>query len=154
MHEKSLAGALISDGLRGLKGLRLPSVKQGCTHVYYVYPLVIDYGCLNISREKIVDALAAEGVTGLMSGYTNLHRLPMYQRKIAYGKQGFPWISNIYCGQVSYAKGICPVAEELHDKSFIGLQLCLHNYSQYEVDLVVKAFQKVWCNLDKLHQIS
>lgn len=134
----------LTDGLKGLAGLRTPVVKSDCTHAYYVYPMILDVDQLGVSREKIVAALEAEGVTGLAAGYANVHLLPMYQRKIAYGSNGFPWSSDICKRDVSYAKGICPVAEELHDKTFIGFAMCLNELEDEDADLIVAAFKKVW----------
>ena len=134
----------LTDGLKGLSGLRTPVVKSDCTHAYYVYPMVLDVDQLGVSREKIIAALEAEGVTGLAAGYVNVHLLPMYQRKIAYGSNGFPWTSDICKRDVSYEKGICPIAEELHDKTFLGFAMCLNELDNEDVDLIVTAFKKVW----------
>jgi perosamine synthetase len=140
----------LSEGLRGLNGLRLPIVKNDCVHVYYIFPLIIDLDKLGVSRELIIKALEAEGVSGLMAGYTNIHLLPMYQKKIAYGSDGFPWTSKQARQDINYSKGICPVAETLHDKTFLGFQMCLHDLSKTDIDLIVIAFKKVWDNLKYL----
>jgi perosamine synthetase len=137
-------------GLRGLHGLRTPIVEDGCEHVYYVYPLILNPDAVGVSREKIAGALQAEGVSCLAAGYQNVHLLPMYQRKIAYGSSGFPWTSDICRREVSYGKGICPVAEGLHDSTFLGLAICVYEFPDDEVDAVVGAFRKVWDNLDTL----
>ena len=147
---RSAAADRLTRALEGLPGLRLPVVKPDCTHVYYVYPLVLDEKITGVGRSRILEALSAEGVPGLMGGYTNLHLLPMYQQRIAYGSGGFPWTSDIYKGKVSYDKGICPVAESLHDRDFLGIELCLHDYSDGQVDLVARAFHKVWQHLPAL----
>ncbi len=147
--DRSKVGNRLTRELTGLKGLKTPVVKKNCTHVYYVYPMVID-GSLKTGKGKIVDALQAEGVPAMMRGYLNLHLLPMYQRMIAYGKKGFPWKGGCYKGKVSYKKGVCPVAEELHEKTFIGLMTCAHDFNDKEIRLVVKAFKKVWKNLERL----
>jgi dTDP-4-amino-4,6-dideoxygalactose transaminase len=152
--EKSRAGSRLSSGLADLKGLHTPVVKDGCTHVYYVYPLKIDVNSLEVLRPKMVAALRAEGVPGLSEGYTNLHLLPMYQKIMAYGSKGFPWVKEVYRGSVSYHKGICPIAEDLQDNSMIGLSLCLHNYTDRETDLVIQAFHKVWNQLDVLRDLD
>ena len=76
--------------------------------------------------------------------------LPMYQKKIAYGSNGFPWNSDICSREINYHKGICPTAEKLHDESFLGYEMCLHELSDNDVDLMLEAFHKVWKNLDKL----
>jgi len=144
------AALRLSEGLKSLAGLRTPVTETGCTHAYYVYPLVIDTEVIKVSREKIIDALEAEGVSGLASGYANIHLLPMYQNKIAYGKKGFPWSSDICRRDVSYDKGICPVAEYLHDYSFIGFEMCLHELNLEDVDLIISAFRKVWSHMHTL----
>ncbi|MDK4736459.1 DegT/DnrJ/EryC1/StrS family aminotransferase [Rhizobium sp. CNPSo 3490] len=150
VESRQVAADRLTAGLSGLKGLRTPVVRDGSTHVYYVYPMVLDIEALGVSRARIVEALEAEGLEGLAAGYANVHLLPMYQKKIAFGNSGFPWTSDICKRDVSYAKGICPVAEHLHDVSFLGFEMCLHRLTAQEVDRVVAVFQKVWANLDTL----
>ncbi|TAU87484.1 DegT/DnrJ/EryC1/StrS family aminotransferase [Rhizobium leguminosarum] len=150
VESRQVAADRLTAGLSGLKGLRTPVVRDGSTHVYYVYPMVLDIEALGVSRARIVEALEAEGLEGLAAGYANVHLLPMYQKKISFGNSGFPWTSDICKRDVSYAKGICPVAEHLHDVSFLGFEMCLHRLTDQEVDRVVAVFQKVWANLDTL----
>lgn len=144
------AAERLTAGLSQLPGLRTPVVKPDCTHVYYVYPMVLDLELLGVSRARIVEALEAEGVAGLAAGYVNVHLLPMYQKKMAYGSRGFPWTSDICHRDVSYAKGICPVAETLHDATFLGYEMCMHDLADAEVDRLVAAFGKVWAQLASL----
>ncbi len=146
------AAERLSEGLKGLHGLRTPTVDQDCTHAYYMYPLVLDLETLRVPRAAIIKALEGEGVIGLAAGYANIHMLPMYQKKIAYGASGFPWSSDICRREVSYAKGICPVAEELHEKTYIGFAMCMHELDDREVELMAAAFRKVWANLDDLRE--
>lgn len=140
----------LNKGLAGLKGLNIPAVMPDCTHAYYVYPMTLDIAVLGISRQRLHQALTAEGVPALGAGYQNLHLLPMYQKKMAYGSKGFPWTSDICKRNVSYAKGICPVAEDLHESSFLGFGICSHEFKDEEVDLIIAAFHKVWRNLEAL----
>ena len=140
----------LTEGLQNLPGLRVPVIKNDCTHVYYIYPLILDIEGLGVSRASIVEALEAEGVTGLVSGYANIHTLPMYKNKIAYGSGGFPWTSEVCRRNVEYGKGICPVAEDLHNSTFIGLEICLYEMSDNDISLVISAFIKVWNNVDSL----
>lgn len=137
-------------GLAGLKGLYPPAVKADCTHVYYVYAMRLDTVVLGINRQRLYQALIAEGVPALAASYQNLHMLPMYQQKIAYGSKGFPWTSDICRREVSYDKGICPVAERLHESDFLGFGICSHEFSDEEVDIIITAFHKVWRNLEAL----
>ena len=68
------AAERLTIGLNGLMGLRLPVIKPSCTHVYYVYPLIVDIDMIGVSRKRLVEALVAEGVTGLADGYVKFHR--------------------------------------------------------------------------------
>jgi perosamine synthetase len=144
------AAKRLSSGLQGLEGLRTPIVKPDCTHAYYVYPMVLDVECLGVSRDRIYEALVAEGIEGLAPGYTNLHLLPMYQQKIAYGSKGFPWTSEICHRDVDYSQGICSVAEELQTNQYLGYEMCLSDLSDDDVDLIVQAFAKVWEKMELL----
>ena len=137
-------------GLRHLKGLVTPVTAADCSHSYYAYPMTLDTRLTGVTRDLIYKALVAEGVPSLAAGCQNLHLLPMYQQKMAYGKNGFPWNSSICRREVSYAKGICPVAEELNDHSFLGFSICSYEFDDDEVKLVIEAFHKVWRNLDRL----
>lgn len=138
------AAERLTEGLKGLTGLRTPIVRPDCTHAYYMYPMILDTELLGVNRAKIFAALEAEGISGLAAGYANVHLLPLYQKKIAYGSNGFPWSSDICKREVSYKKGICPVAEELHDKTYLGYEMCLNELEDGDVDLMVAAFRKVW----------
>lgn len=143
----------LNAGLQHLAGLRMPHVDADCTHVYYIYPMVLDVHTLGVSRSSIYQALSAEGVAGLIQGYQNIHLLPVYQQKIAYGQHGFPWSSDICQRDVSYHKGICPVAESLHDQSFLGFSICAFDLHSSDVSAVIDAFHKVWAQMDKLPRL-
>lgn len=141
------AAERLKAGLAGLAGLRTPVVAEDCTHAYYVYPLVLDIEQLQVPRATIMAALQAEGVQGLAGRYQNIHLLPAFQKKIAYGSNGFPWSSELCKREVSYEKGICPVAENLNDHSYLGLAMCMHELDDADIDLIAKAFHKVWAQL-------
>lgn len=139
----------LSSGLRGLSALSTPAVRPDCTHVYYHYALILDVEALGVTRNKIHAALNAEGVP-MGNRYQNLHLLPIFQQKIAYGSNGFPWTSDICRRDVDYRKGICPVAEELNESTYLGFGICTYDLSEQDVDSIVQAFRKVWGSLDQL----
>ncbi len=144
------AAEQLNQGLRHLEGLKTPVVSEGCTHVYYVYGLTLNAKALGVSSEKIVSALRAEGVPGLMTGYQNLHLLPLFRNKIAYGTNGFPWNSPYCTSSIEYGPGLCPVAEQLHSESFIGMNLCMFEYYPEDIESIIIAFRKVWNNINRL----
>jgi dTDP-4-amino-4,6-dideoxygalactose transaminase len=139
----------LTRGLQGLPGLKTPVVAPDRTHVYYVYPLILDTGKLGVPKERIHAALRAEGVS-LDLRYQNIHLIPMYQRKIAYGSKGFPWTAGIARREVSYRKGICPNAETLNDTTYLGFGMCVYDLAEKDIDLIIGAFKKVWANLPAL----
>ena len=139
----------LTSSLQNLNGIKLTEIPEGYTHSYYLFPIVLDLKTLGLDREKVVKALISEGVP-VWVGYQNLHLLPIYQNKIAYGKSGIPWSLNQSRKDISYKKGICPVAEDYHDNSFIFLPICSYNLDEKDVELIIEAFNKVWHNLDTL----
>jgi dTDP-4-amino-4,6-dideoxygalactose transaminase len=132
----------LDSGLNLLPGLQIPFVNKECTHNYYIYPLVLDLYRIKYSRKFIVKCLAAEGVQGLNEGYANVHLLPIFKKKIAYGPNGFPW--SHFNKKIVYKKGQCPIAEELHRNSLISFELCLFDFSEKDIENIIRAFQKVW----------
>jgi perosamine synthetase len=154
LHSRQNIANIFNEKLSALKGLTTPFLSADCSHAYYVYPMILDTEQLGIKREIIVKALKAEGVPGLGEGYQNIHLLPMFQKKIAYGTKGFPWTSDICHREVNYSKGICPVAEKLHDETYLGFAMCLHDLSLIDANLIIDAFYKVWQNLDELKLVN
>ena len=148
---RAKAADFLTKQLSDLPGVLLPQILPGNTHVYYVYPIILDIQKIGVSRNMIVEALKAEGLEGVFGGYANVHRLPLYQKKIAYGSKGFPWVEGVCHRNIDYGVGICPIAEKLHDETFLGIEMCLFDWTENEIVLAADAFRKVWSNLDELH---
>ena len=144
---------LLTKDLKKLKGIETPVIKKNCTHAFYIYAIKIDEKKIGVKKDTIFKALKAEGIENILDKYFNLHLLPIYQKKFAYGTKGFPWKSDFVKRKVSYKKGICPTAEKLNEKKLILLELCVHEYNDRDVKLVIDCFKKVWKNLDKLKKI-
>jgi dTDP-4-amino-4,6-dideoxygalactose transaminase len=143
VESRQTAVTRLRSGLEQLGGLHLPKVRPGGTHVYYVFGMTLD-PAIGVPRALLVRALEAEGVPALAAGYTCLHRTPVFTRRQAYGHGGFPWTLQSPGTETSYKDGICPVAETLHDETFLGMEMCAHEYSSHDIDLIVAAFRKVW----------
>ena len=108
-------------------------------------PLILDVKEIGIDRKTVTEALIAEGVP-IGSGYQNIHMLPIYQHKIAYGDSGFPWSYKDTRKTISYKKGICPIAEELHEKTFFFIPICSYELFECDADKIIEAFNKDWQN--------
>lgn len=127
--------------INDLKGISVHNSEKKFNN-YYIFPIVLDLEIIKVSRNRLLNLLKAEGITGLIAGYANIHQLPIFQKKIAYGKHGFPWTLNKNI--INYKKGSCPVAEYLHDKSFIGFEVCLYSLTKKDVKNITIAFKKIW----------
>ena len=138
----------LTTGLRNLPGLSVPYLEKGNSHVYYIYGITIDSKVIDVPRENIIRALIAEGVPGLLAGYTNLHKLPLFGEQLTYKNNPLPY-SLVPKKRAKELRGQkLVVAEELHNSSFIGIKWCEFEYSNSEVDELIEAFCKVWANLN------
>ena len=142
--------SILTRHLDNLAGIQVPSIRPDLTHSFYVYPMTLDRNITGVQRDRIAEALRAEGVPGLLEGYQNVHLLPIFQRKIAYGSGGFPWSHYPERAASGYQKGIAPVAEELFDSSFLGILMCMFDLREEDMSDIAEAFGKVWANLDSL----
>lgn len=123
--------------------IKLPNDKKDWTHNYYIYPIILNLKKLKESREKILKLLEKEGVQGLIGSYANIHNLPIFKYKVAYGTKGFPWSLNTKKFKQKY-KYNCKIAEDMHKKNFIGIEVCLFDLKKKDIDLIIQAFLKVW----------
>ncbi len=71
----------------------------------------------------------------------------MFQKKIAYGPTGFPW--NKFNQRISYKKGDCKVAEDLHNKTFFYLSLCSYDFKISHMRKFAKIFKNKWKIIQK-----
>ncbi len=152
----------LSEKLQQLPGLTPPKVRDGCTHAYYVYAMRYDENVLGVPRSKIVAALQKElpatetreyEGTMLWGGYVKpLYLQPMYQQKTAYGSKGCPFTKPWYDGEVDYRKGICPVAERMHEKELLLHEIIHAALTKEDMDDIHNAFEKVWEHKDELKE--
>lgn len=149
IEKKIILANELTQLLRNLPGIKLPKISSSNSNVFYVYPITLDLTELKVSRNQIVTALRAEGVPGLMEGYQNLHLLPIFQNKNAFGSNQWPWSINKN-QKYDYSLGSCPIAEELHSNTFLGLAITGLDFDSADMVSIATAFEKVWNHLDDL----
>lgn len=133
----------LSDGLRGLPGITVPEVEPDVRHGYYVYTLRYDATVTGVPRARFAAALRAEGLP-VSEGYVRpIYLEPMYQQRIAFGSDGFPFTYSGYKGQVSYERGICPVTERMHFEEALCLSIVHANASPADMDDAIRIIRKV-----------
>jgi dTDP-4-amino-4,6-dideoxygalactose transaminase len=123
-----------------IPGITLPETYNDNRNVFYCYPIILNNR--KIKRAMLLKFLNNNKIPGFSAGYQNLHLMPMFQKKIAYGKNGFPWSKSLNTRNISYKKGICPIAELMHDKLFIGFSISQFTLSFREIDIIVEFFRK------------
>jgi dTDP-4-amino-4,6-dideoxygalactose transaminase len=149
IDKKEALSNQLTEVLAQLPGIKLPQISQNNRNVFYVYPVILDLEMLGVSRSKIVEALRAEGVPSLAEGYQNIHLLPIFQNRRAYGNSGWPW-SGTNSNKYSYELGSLPIAEKLHRETFLAFGIGGLEISSDQIQLIGDAFKKVWRNLDQL----
>ena len=150
IKQKQLIAKTLNKGLSKLKGLQLPTIKKNCSHVYYVYAMQIDHKISGVHRDKIYNALTAEGIQGLQTNFTVIPELPIFKKKIAFGSKGFPWSLNKHSKKIRYNQKICPIAYNMLKNRYLGLLICSYDFQIKDAKNIVKAFNKVWDNLEIL----
>ncbi|MBI4134731.1 MAG: DegT/DnrJ/EryC1/StrS family aminotransferase [Candidatus Sungbacteria bacterium] len=144
----------LNAAISGIPGICRTRTRPGSTHVYYQQALLFDEKAFGASRARFIEALKAElptrGLAGhegplISAGYVKpLYLEPLFQKKVAIGRDGFPFTSPHYRGAVNYEKGICPVAERMHERELIIHELMRPPLSTQDLDDVARAFHKVY----------
>lgn len=98
--------------------LRPPIVREGCKHVYYTIPFVLEP---HYRRDEFIAALAAKGVP-LVKGYVK----PLYELKA-------------FNGHMTYS----PVAHRLHNNSLFYYENCAYDPTPLQIKDIGEAFRKV-----------
>jgi perosamine synthetase len=140
----------LTERLKKLPGITPPVVRPGARHGYYGYVVRYDASHTGVPRGTFVQALRAEGIpTG--EGYVEpIYLQPIYQQRIAYGTVGCPFTCPYYGGSVDYAKGICPVAERMHEQEVVTHALIYKGVSREDLDDIVRAYEKVLAGVSVL----
>lgn len=98
-----------------IPGLRPPVVREGCTHVYYAIPFLVEK-----NRTELCSALREQGVP-IVEGYVDpLYRMPAFSQ---------------------FARP-CPVAEDLHDRRLLYIENCAWDLTPDQIKQVGEAFKK------------
>ena len=130
--------------------LQMPAVRPGATHVYYMHIMLFDEEIAGVTRSRFLEAVRAEGIP-IWGGYMRpLYMLPMFQKKMALGERGFPFVGPHYDGHIDYAHGLCPVAEDLYMNRTIVNPFVYPPLDQKDISDIIDGIQKVTSNINDL----
>lgn len=147
--------AYLEQAMAGFEPITLPKVRDGAEHAYYVHACLWDPDC-GIARDTFIDAVRAElpcfelrekeGVK-LNAGYVRpLYMLPAFQQRVSIGRSGGPLAESWQ----DFAPGLCPVVEDLHHTRLFSHEFIVPSMERSDIDDVVRAFEKVWGQRDRL----
>lgn len=150
----------ISKGLSKLPCIDIGKVRPNTKHAFYVQPLKFDEKLAGVSRDTFIEAVKSELTCFKMResegvkvgcGYVRpLYLQPLYQKKIGFGKDGYPFNNPAYEGTINYEKGICPTCESMHFKELITHEFMVPSMAKEDMDDVIRAFEKVWEHREEL----
>ena len=155
--EKRIENAnYLNQKLSNIGFLKTTAIRENSTHAFYVQAMQFDENIARIDRAKFVTALKAElphtklreeSDVLIGAGYVKpLYLQPMYQKRIAFGSEGYPFNLTLR----TYQKGLCPVTELMHEKKLITHELMRPPATSQDLDDVANAFYKVADNLREL----
>jgi len=162
LRERQKNCAYINERFLDMPGIAPAEVRSGCTHAYYQHPFVYNRDVVGVSRSKFLTAVMAElpptaqqeeEGTLLYEGTERppLYHMPIFQKKTAIGRRGFPFVSPQYAGVASYEKGLCPVVEELWNTRLFSHDMMRPGMGQKDLDDVIEAFHKVYEHREELY---
>ena len=129
----------LTKGISDLPGFTPPAVREGCRHNYFMWSAKVDPAAIGASRAMFAKALAAEGFPNAEGYVPPIYHIPMFQRRIAIGGGGFPF--NL--GERTYPKGLCPVAEAMHETQLLQFQPVSWQADDEQVEMLIEAVRKV-----------
>ena len=133
-----------------IPGITPPTVLPGYRHVYYMHTMTYDAEVTGIPRDLFVKAVQAEGFQ-LAAGYVKpLYLEPLYQKRICFGPDGFPFSANPNIDADTYRAGICPVVERLQNRDLMWTAMIYPTLTTSFLDGFADAIEKVIANRDAL----
>jgi len=103
-----------------------------------------------LARNTVALALRAEGIPVATGVGRLMSDNILFQRKLAYGRSGYPFANSLYKGQVDYNPARLPNAHQVHDKEYLGFFLMGWPNTTDDMEDIVAAFNKIVANRDAL----
>jgi perosamine synthetase len=150
-HRRHLCEHL-SKRLAEIPGITPPAVREHCTHDYLVYAIHFDEEKIGLTRPEFLLRLDAEGITtkpihnrhvpAVGTFVKPIHLQPIFTEK-TFRPNGYPWKSEFYDKEITYKKGLCPVVEDLWERSIICVNTIYPPLTTEDMDDIADAFEKV-----------
>lgn len=143
--------------LEGVPGIVLPPDQKlhgdVAVNVPHVFAALYDAEALaGVPRSVFIAALRAEGIT-VGTGYLRpMYANPTFLQRIAHDRDGWPWSASQ--STVTYAHGMCPLAESLLNERFLWFYQIAHPSTEADMADVGAALRKVVAAKDALRAVD
>ena len=144
----------LAESLHGVPNLLLPTEPAGHEHNWYNFVIRFDMEALGQTqdpaacRDKLVQALRAEGVEAGVWQRFILPRMTVFQAKNAYG-HGAPW-SSPHAQPVDYSLDQYPVAQRHSDTHACLVQTLRYPNGSDLIELIAEGIRKVMARAEEL----
>jgi len=147
----------LSKQLQSISWIDPPYVPKDRTTIYHKYRFRFKPDVLGLRiaprefRNRLYDALEAEGVKVMIWHVDPLPAFPIFQEKVGWGK-GCPWSCKHYGKSISYRREDYPETTRLLDESLVigGESTPLYSQDLKVIEYYVEAIQKVSDNIDEI----
>lgn len=120
-----------------------PVIEKGCEHSYYDFPMKINFTKLGLSGQEFMDITESENLP-ITESYKPVYWQDIYQKKIVYGKEGFPFTQSLSKkNRDNYAIGSCPVAESMYKDVCLTFEICSYELDEDVIDKIIKMFSNI-----------
>ena len=148
---------ILRHGFQSVRGLDVPPKQDdqsSAVTVPHLFVALYNSAALHgIPRSVFVAALRAEGVP-VGTGYTRtLYASPHFMRRMALGRDNFPWRMGLQNSEVQYRQGQCPIAESLLEETFLWFYHIAHPSTDADMADIIKAVSKVSDQAENLRDI-
>jgi perosamine synthetase len=141
---------ILVDAVFDLPWLTPPHVPAEVDYVCHALAFLYDAKGAGCPRDVFAAAIRAEGVP-VGTGYVRtMYESPTFLRRVALGKDGWPWTAGPSPSPVRYQRGQCPVAESLLADQFIWIYHVAHPSTKDDMLDVANAFHKVASHLPEI----
>ena len=141
---RSALGALLRAGLARIPGIIPQKIPEGADHSFFLYVVRIDPRIIPVSVADFCSALDGEGIPSepnKITGGMPVYQYDVFQNRSAFPGSTLPFVSGDLGANISYPRGLCPVAEDAFAHTFnLGLT---EFYTEGDIDDMVKGVAKV-----------
>lgn len=152
----------LSKNLKGILGIDVQIIQSEINNkiknIPHIFVMKFNEQKFGLSRDFFLSALRAEGIP-VGTGYVRpMYINPLFLKKIAYGREGWPW-NHIYKKKVTkskikYFEGMCPVSENLLNKEFLWFYQIAYSSTLKDMKDIVYSIKKIISNKNELFKIN